>query len=296
MAGVVLMEVIWPPSKRLMPESETPGHSQGSLAQSVVETLLFSPGYWCARGFASRQNFLSESLSLLSFAVAVYWKVGKLQWMVLAIPIKKEQGHFCWGADPPSNFSSVWSPLLVGRLLLFHSFNVSQGFPLVGVSLILASCIFKALSFIWHVATDSWNVVSSLSHPHHIKLIVIVSNKWCYFFAHISLMVTFLSLSLRLVSSPCEPTVRQQHLKYIIGSGDVYLDVLSSGVLPFYFFLSFFHSLFPFSLLSFSLPLMYLSQTHRQGSLLFHPSFFLACFFKKITNLLLNFKKMTEQL
>ena len=30
---------------------------------------------------------------------------------------------------------------------------------------------------------------------------------------------------------------------------------LSSGVLPFYFFLSFFHSLFPFSLLSFSLPL-----------------------------------------
>ena len=34
----VLMEVIWPPSKRLMPESETPGHSQGSLAQRTVWT------------------------------------------------------------------------------------------------------------------------------------------------------------------------------------------------------------------------------------------------------------------
>lgn len=217
---------------------------------------------------------------------------------MLAIPIKKEHGHFCWGADIPSNFSSVWSPLLVGRLLLFHSFNDSQGFPLVGVSLILASFIFKALSFIWHVATESWNVVSSLSHPHHIKLIVIVSNKQCYFFAHISLMVTFLSLSLPppsfftmwTHSEKATPEVHNWVWKGLLRCS------LSSAVLPFYFFLSFFHSYFLLSLLSFSFPPMYLSQTHRQGSLFLYPSFFLACFFKKITNLLLNFKIMTEQL
>lgn len=162
----------------------------------------------------------------------------------------------------------------MGRLLLFHSFNDSQGLPLI-LDLILASCIFKALSFIWHVATDSWNLVSPLSHPHHIKLIVIVSNKWCYLFAHISLMVTFLSpstFSLHHVS----PQSDSSSWRPIIGSGDVYLEVLSSAVSPFSFFLSFFHSLFPSSLLlSFSLPPMYLSQTHRQGSLSFLPSFLL---------------------
>ena len=153
--------------------------------------------------------------------------------------------------------------------------NDSQGFPLVRVSLILASCIFKALSFIWHVATNSWNAVSSLSHPHHIKLIVIVSSKWCYFFAHISLMVTFLSLSLHLLSSPCEPTVRQQHLKYIIGSGDVYLDVLS--LLEFYLFISFFPSFTPYFLFHFfpfpSLSCIFLRHTGKD-----HFSFILLSF------------------
>ena len=36
----------WP-----MPSLETPGHSQASLAQSLVGTLLLSPGSLCAHGF-----------------------------------------------------------------------------------------------------------------------------------------------------------------------------------------------------------------------------------------------------
>ena len=33
-----------------MPPPETSGHSQASLGQSLVGSLLFSPGSWCAQG------------------------------------------------------------------------------------------------------------------------------------------------------------------------------------------------------------------------------------------------------
>ena len=36
---------------RLTPPLETPGHSQASLAQSLVGTLLLSPGSWYTQGF-----------------------------------------------------------------------------------------------------------------------------------------------------------------------------------------------------------------------------------------------------
>ena len=44
---------------------ETPGHSQASLAQSLVGTLLLSPGSWCTQGFVCA---LQESVS------PVLWK------------------------------------------------------------------------------------------------------------------------------------------------------------------------------------------------------------------------------
>ena len=37
---------------RPMPLPETPGHSQTSLGQSLVGSLLLSPGPWCSKGFA----------------------------------------------------------------------------------------------------------------------------------------------------------------------------------------------------------------------------------------------------
>ena len=33
------------------PPPETPGHSQASLSQSLMRSLLLSPGSWCAQGF-----------------------------------------------------------------------------------------------------------------------------------------------------------------------------------------------------------------------------------------------------
>ena len=50
---------------RLTPVLETPGHSQASLAQSLVWTLLLSPGSWCAQGLVCA---LQESVS------PVLWK------------------------------------------------------------------------------------------------------------------------------------------------------------------------------------------------------------------------------
>jgi len=35
---------------RPTPLSETPGHSQASLGQSLVGSLLLSPGFWCTQG------------------------------------------------------------------------------------------------------------------------------------------------------------------------------------------------------------------------------------------------------
>ena len=36
---------------QLRPLPETPGHSQASLGQSPVGSLLLSPGSWCTQGF-----------------------------------------------------------------------------------------------------------------------------------------------------------------------------------------------------------------------------------------------------
>ena len=45
---------------RPTPPPETPGHSQASLGQSLVGSLLLSPGSWCAQGFVCA---LQESVS-----------------------------------------------------------------------------------------------------------------------------------------------------------------------------------------------------------------------------------------
>ena len=47
---------------RPMPSPETPGHSQASLGQSLLGSLLLSPGSWCIQGFICA---LQESVSLV---------------------------------------------------------------------------------------------------------------------------------------------------------------------------------------------------------------------------------------
>ena len=48
------------PCSRPLPPPETPGHSRASLDQSLVGSLLLSPGSWCTQGFVCA---LQESVS-----------------------------------------------------------------------------------------------------------------------------------------------------------------------------------------------------------------------------------------
>ena len=80
---------------------ETPGHSQASPTQSLVGTLLLSPGSWCTHGFHCA---LQESVS------SVLWNQVCNQ-VPLASKVKFSEGFqsFCW-------FPKVESPLWVLEL------------------------------------------------------------------------------------------------------------------------------------------------------------------------------------
>ena len=56
---------------RPTPLPETPGHSQTSLSQTLVGSLLLSPGSWCVQGFVCA---LQESVSPV---------LCKVLWMIL---------------------------------------------------------------------------------------------------------------------------------------------------------------------------------------------------------------------
>ena len=57
---------------RPTPLPETPGHSQASLGQSLVGSLLLSPGSWCTQGFVSAlQEYVSQSC--VSSVIKTHW-------------------------------------------------------------------------------------------------------------------------------------------------------------------------------------------------------------------------------
>ena len=53
---------LWQATANPTPQLETPGHSQASLGQFFVGSLLLSPGSWCAKSFFCT---LHESASLV---------------------------------------------------------------------------------------------------------------------------------------------------------------------------------------------------------------------------------------
>ena len=61
----------WP-----MPPLETPGHSQASLGQSLLESLLLTPGFWCTQGFVyALQECVSPVLCKSCYQIPVTSKV-----------------------------------------------------------------------------------------------------------------------------------------------------------------------------------------------------------------------------
>ena len=79
----------WPCSSHCwpMPLLETPGHSQASLAQSVVGTLLLSPGSWCIQGFVCA---LQDSVS------PVLWKFCSEMPLASEVKFPGDSQSFCW--------------------------------------------------------------------------------------------------------------------------------------------------------------------------------------------------------
>ena len=55
--------------RRPKPPSETPGYSQASLSQSLVGSLLLSPGSWCA------QNFVCALQEPVSLVLCKFWQL-----------------------------------------------------------------------------------------------------------------------------------------------------------------------------------------------------------------------------
>ena len=87
-----------------MPLLETPGHSRASLGQSLVGSLLLSPGSWCTQGFVCA---LQESVSPV---------LCKFQWFFGGINVSLLQESLCH-----TQVCCIQSPYLCSRPLLTHT-------------------------------------------------------------------------------------------------------------------------------------------------------------------------------
>ena len=66
------------------PPLETPGHSQASLAQSLVGTLLLSPGSWCTQGFVwalqdSASPVLHVEKAMAPHSSTLAWRIPRME-------------------------------------------------------------------------------------------------------------------------------------------------------------------------------------------------------------------------
>ena len=130
-----------------MPLPETFGHSQASLGQSLVRSLLFSPGSWCAQGFVCA---LQESVSPVLYKLYVGVNGDLLQ-----------EGfchtHVCCSQSPcPCSRPLLTVPLQ--ETLKHRSGSVSVGSP--GMHKVL----FEPSEHLWWLWGLILNMVSPLLH------------------------------------------------------------------------------------------------------------------------------------
>ena len=89
---------------RHLPPLETPGHSQASLGQSLVGSLLLPPGSWCTQSFVC---VLQESVSLV--LCKFWWLYGRVN------------GYFLQEGLCHTQVCSTQSLCPCGRPLLTHT-------------------------------------------------------------------------------------------------------------------------------------------------------------------------------
>ena len=133
------------------PLLETPGHSQACLGQSLVGSLLLSPGSWSAQGFLCA---LQESVSP---ALCMFWQLpGGVNGDIFQEGLCQTQ--VCCTQSP----CPCGRPLLTGtssadtQTLKGRSGSVSVGFP--GVHKVL----FELSEYLWWVWSLILNVISPL--------------------------------------------------------------------------------------------------------------------------------------
>ena len=96
------------------PLLETPGHSQRSLAQSLVGPLLLSPGSWCAQGFVCA---LQESVS------PVLWKFCNQILLAFKVKFSGDSQSLCW---IPRLGNLLWTLVLSQQCRNFFGIIVLQ--------------------------------------------------------------------------------------------------------------------------------------------------------------------------
>ena len=100
------------------PPLKTPGHSQASLAQSLVGTLLLSPGSWCAQSFSVHSKSLFPQ-SYGSPIIKSHWLL-KLNSLGILSPLARSSGLQIWALEllqQCENFFGIIVLQFVGRLL-----------------------------------------------------------------------------------------------------------------------------------------------------------------------------------
>ena len=75
------------PNCRPMPPPETPGYSQAKLTQSILGTLLLSPGSWCTDGFVC---------ALQEFVSPVLWKFCNQIPLASNVKVPGSSQSLCW--------------------------------------------------------------------------------------------------------------------------------------------------------------------------------------------------------
>ena len=95
-----------------MPPPETPGHSQAHLGQSLVGSLLLSPGFWCTQGFACALQSLFPQ-SCVSSVIKSHW------------PLKSNSLGFSVPLPDPQVGKSVVSPKTFFTVQEFLWYNCS---------------------------------------------------------------------------------------------------------------------------------------------------------------------------
>ena len=126
---------------------QTPGHPQASLGQSLVGSLLLSPGSWCTLGFVYA---LQESVSRV--LCKFWWLSGGVNGDLL--PEGLCQTHVCCTQSPSGRPLLTWTCAGDAQTLKSGSSSVSVGSPGIQKVLFIPSeCLWPVWSLVLKVVS-----------------------------------------------------------------------------------------------------------------------------------------------